>query len=60
MNIIIYLRDVVVSLISNLGFSAVVTVSLADVSLIAIALGLLIAAPELALAVILLVLLIYR
>jgi hypothetical protein len=46
MTIIIYLRDLIVSLLSNLGLSTGLTVQLADVSLLAIAIGLLIAIPE--------------
>ena len=46
MNIIIYLRDLIVSLLSNLGLSQSMTGGLADVSLVAIGLGLLIAFPE--------------
>jgi hypothetical protein len=46
MNIIIYLRDLIVSLLSNLGLSQSMTGGLANVSLVAIGLGLLIAFPE--------------
>lgn len=46
MNIIIYLRDLIVSLLSNLGLFQSMTGGLADVSLVAIGLGLLIAFPE--------------
>ena len=46
MNIIIYLRDLIVSLLSNLGLSQSMTGGLADVSLVAIGLGMLIAFPE--------------
>ena len=47
MNVITFLRDLIVSLLSNLGLSQGLTVQLADVSLLAIALGLLVAMPEL-------------
>lgn len=48
MNIIIYLRGLIVSLLSALGLPYTLTLGLADVSLVAIALGLIIAVPELA------------
>ena len=51
MNIIIYLRDLIVSLLSNINLPYPTTVGLADISLVAIALGLLIATPALALVV---------
>ena len=46
MNIIKFLRDLIVSLLSTLGLSRSITGGLADVSLVAIGLGLLIAFPE--------------
>jgi|NGEPerStandDraft_6_1074524.scaffolds.fasta_scaffold378777_1 hypothetical protein len=51
MNLLIYCRDIIVSLLSSLGLPYPTTVGLADISLVAIALGLLIATPELALVV---------
>jgi ascorbate-specific PTS system EIIC-type component UlaA len=53
MNIIIYFRDVIVSLLLTLGLSHSLTVGMADVSLVAIVLGLLIAAPEIVLLLLL-------
>jgi hypothetical protein len=53
MTIIIYLRDLIVSLLSNLGLPNNATIELADVSLVAIGIGLLIAAPELVIIAIL-------
>jgi hypothetical protein len=51
MNLLIYCRDIIVSLLSSLGLPHPTTVGLADISLVAIALGLLIATPNLALVV---------
>jgi hypothetical protein len=43
----IYFRDLIVSLLSNLNLPHTTTVDLADISLVAIALGLIIVAPDL-------------
>jgi hypothetical protein len=56
MNIIIYLRDLIVSLLSNLGLSQSMTGGLANVSLVAIGLGLLIAFPEVVMIAVLMLL----
>ena len=46
MNLLIHCRDLIVSLMSNLGLPQNITIELADLSLLAIGIGLLIAAPE--------------
>ena len=56
MNIIIYFRDLIVSLLSNLGLSQSMTSGLADVSLVAIALGVVIIVPEIALLAVMILL----
>ena len=56
MNIIIYLRDLIVSLLSNLGLSQSMTGGIADVSLVAIALGVVIVVLEIALLAVLILL----
>ena len=55
MNILIYCRDLIVSLLSNLGLPQNTTIELADLSLVAIGIGLLIAAPELVVIAILVI-----
>jgi len=52
MTLIVYIRDLIVSLLSNLGFSVGLTDLLVNISLIVIAFGLLIAFPHVVLAVI--------
>jgi hypothetical protein len=60
MTIIIHLRDLIVSLLLHLGLSQGLTVGLADVSLIAIALGLIIVEPTIVvLAIVILIILAY-
>jgi len=46
MNTIIHLRNLVVSLLSNLGLSQGMTGGIANISMVAIGLGLLIAFPK--------------
>lgn len=52
MTLIVYIRDLIISLLNNLGFSVALTNLLANISLTAIAFGLLIAFPHVVLAVI--------
>jgi hypothetical protein len=56
MNIIIYIQNLIVSLLSNLGLSERITTALANFSLVAIASGLVIAFPRITLFAVLLLL----
>jgi hypothetical protein len=54
MNIIVYIHNLIVSLLSSLGLSERITIALANLSLVAIASGVVIAFPRLALLAVLL------